>query len=278
MLDTKAATAGESADERQAQSGGNIRAISRGLAVLRVINHHRSLSMMEIAKLSKIPYPTACRIVETLLEEQMIEREATRKHYRPTAMVKTLSVGYQQDDALAQASRPHVTELTRRLRWPISVCRHVGLSMMICESTHAIAPFTFNLYHPGYTMPILGSSSGKVYLAFSDVEERNAIIQQVRKTSREDAGRFVAALEAEFEAIRRNGYATFDRIRDTANPGKTSAISVPVHAACVLEGTITLAYFASTMPLARAIDLYLGDLKQTAASIGEDLAAMRSGV
>ncbi len=180
-------------------ASSNIRAISRGISVLQAINQHRSLSMMEIANICRIPYPTACRIIETLLDEQMIERESTRKHYRPTALVKTLSVGYQQDDDLAQASRRHVIELTRKLRWPISVCRHVGLSMMICESTHAIAPFTFNLYHPGYRLPILGSSSGKAYLAFCNDDERKIILEQVRTTSKGDSARFVASLEAEFE-------------------------------------------------------------------------------
>ena len=85
---------------------GGIRAIGRGLRVLQVVNHHRSISMMEIARQCELPYPTTCRIVETLIEERMIERETTRKHYRPTALVKTLSVGYQADDALAQASAP----------------------------------------------------------------------------------------------------------------------------------------------------------------------------
>ena len=36
-------------------ASSNIRAISRGLNVLQAINQHRSLSMMEIAKLCKIP-------------------------------------------------------------------------------------------------------------------------------------------------------------------------------------------------------------------------------
>ena len=101
----------------------------------------------------------------------MIEREQTRKHYRPTALVRTLSAGYQPDDELAVACRPHIERLTRDLRWPISVCTRVGMSMMIRESTHAIAPYTLSLYHPCYTMPILGSSSGKVQLAFSSLAD-----------------------------------------------------------------------------------------------------------
>lgn len=258
-------------------SKGNIRAISRGLEVLQVINQHRSLSMMSIAKQCAIPYPTACRIVDTLIEERMIERETTRKHYRPTALVKTLSVGYQQDDHLAQVSRRHITDLTREVRWPISVCTRVGMTMMIRESTHAIAPFTFNLYHPGYTMPLLGSSSGKVFLAFCCAADREAVFEQVRRMSAPNAARAVAALETEFETIRGRGYGTYDRIRHTANPGKTSAISVPVLADDVLEGTLTLAFFCSTMTLHKAVEDYTPALKRAAADIGGELAEMRAG-
>ncbi len=77
-------------------------------------------------------------------------------------------------------------------------------------------------------------------------------------------------------SIRTKGYATYDRVRETANPGKTSAISVPVQADKLLEGTVTLAFFAHTMTLPKAIDLYLESLNQTAATIGKELARFRA--
>jgi IclR family transcriptional regulator, mhp operon transcriptional activator len=76
------------------EKGVPIRAISRGLAVLQAVNKHGGLTMMEIAQLSEVPYPTACRIVQTLLHEGMLEREAGRKRYRATASVLTLSSGF----------------------------------------------------------------------------------------------------------------------------------------------------------------------------------------
>jgi IclR family mhp operon transcriptional activator len=259
----------------QAESDGGIRAIGRGLKVLQAINHHRSLSMTSIASLCDLPYPTACRIVETLIAEQMIEREKTRKHYRPTALVRTLSAGYQPDDDLVVACRPHIERLTRDLRWPISVCTRVGMSMMIRESTHAIAPYTLNLYHPGYTMPLLGSSSGKVQLAFSSAADREAVLAPLRARNDVAAARIVTRLEADFAAVRAQGYASFDRIRHTANPGKTSAISVPVLIDALCQGTVTLAFFSSSMSLADAVKAYLLPLKAAAVAIAADLARVR---
>ena len=114
--------------------------------------------MMEIANSVDLAYPTACRIVETLLDYGMVEREPSRKRYRPTALVQTLSLGYQKEDRLAVISRPYINELTKRLSWPISICSRVGMKMMIRESTHSISPFTLNVYHAGYTLPLLASS------------------------------------------------------------------------------------------------------------------------
>jgi molybdenum-dependent DNA-binding transcriptional regulator ModE len=75
---TKAAT-GAGPAKAGAERDGNVRAISRGLAVLQAVNRGGSVTMMEICRTAQIPYPTACRIVQTLMDEGMIEREPARK-------------------------------------------------------------------------------------------------------------------------------------------------------------------------------------------------------
>ncbi len=256
-------------------SEANIRAIGRGLKVLQVINQHRSLNMMQISRHSEVPYPTACRIVETLVEEGMIERERTRKHYRPTTLVKTLSVGCQEEDALALASRRHIDALTRDISWPLSICTRVGMTMMIRESSHAIAPYTLNLYHPGYTLPLLESSSGKAYLAFSDECQQQAVMEHLRRIHAESAERIIRGFQALLADIREKGYSVQDRIKHTANPGKTSAISMPIISQGMCAGTVTLAFFSSTMTMPNAIRSFVPKLRLTAEAIAADLAQQR---
>jgi IclR family transcriptional regulator, mhp operon transcriptional activator len=88
------------------EKGVPIRAITRGIAVLQAVNQHGSLTMMEIAQTSRVPYPTACRIVQTLLHEGILEREPGRKTYRATSLVLTLASGYmgQMDDAAVRST------------------------------------------------------------------------------------------------------------------------------------------------------------------------------
>src|SRR3546814_8763270 len=95
------------------ERGIPIRSISRAIAVLQAINRGGSLTMMEIARASAVPYPTACRIVQTLLHEGLVERESARKRYQPTALVQTLAHGFQGHGA---RSEEHTSELQSLMR------------------------------------------------------------------------------------------------------------------------------------------------------------------
>ena len=64
------------------ERGVPIRAISRGLAVLASINRDGPISMMGISRAAQVPYPTACRIVQTLLA--LLWPEVNLRHIRLT--------------------------------------------------------------------------------------------------------------------------------------------------------------------------------------------------
>lgn len=122
----------------------SVRSIRRGLDVLQTINRSGSLRLMDISNATKLPYPTVSRIVETLVETGMIEREPSTKSYRPTALVQTLSVGYQDEHALTAIARPHIVELCQKVAWPITITTRVGNRMMVRDSTHRLTTLTFN--------------------------------------------------------------------------------------------------------------------------------------
>lgn len=250
-----------------------IRSISRGLAVLQAINRGGSITMMDICRTAQVPYPTACRIVATLIDEGMIEREPARKRYRPTAMVRTLSVGYQDEDSLVHAAHPHIVALCKKVAWPISVCSRVGNVMMVRDSTHRLTSLTLNNYAPGYTLPVTECSTGKAYLAFCDPDERANILEGLKKLDG-PAERMAGLLlrdDSLLRDIRAKGYATQARNAYTATPGKTSSLAVPLFRGDRLVGAMALVFFASAMPMARAEQQFVPELKATAEAIGRDL-------
>lgn len=278
MLERPEEGAGTGAEDREAGAARSeaVRALSRGLAVLQVINRGGSVSMMQISRGARIPYPTAVRIVQTLIEEGMVEREPARKRYRPTPLVLTLSQGYSAEAELVRAARPLIVELTRRFLWPISISTRVGSYMMVRDSTHQLTTLTLHNYAPGFTLPIVECASGKAYLAFCDEEERQMILSGLFASDgpAERMGRLLLADPSLLRRIRADGYATQARNSYTANPGKTSSIAVPLFREGRVVGALALIFFASAMKMREAEARFADALKDTAARIGAALAAL----
>jgi IclR family mhp operon transcriptional activator len=257
------------------EKGVPIRSISRCISVLQAINRAGDLSLMEIARRAKVPYPTACRIVQTLLHEKLIEREPTRKHYRPTALIHSLSNGFQIRSQLVAVAREHIVALTKLHGWPVSLATRVGQSMVIRDSTHALTSLTFNNYDPGYTLPILECAAGKAYLAHADEDEQEMIIRDIRTGGGAWDALTMRLLESGslVEDIRKVGYAVKGRNRYTETPGKTSSIARPIFGAHGVVGSIVLIFFSSAMKIDDAVAKYDDDLRRTAEAISRELTA-----
>jgi IclR family mhp operon transcriptional activator len=257
-----------------------IRSISRCIAVMQAINRDGPLSMRDIATASHVPYPTACRIVQTLLGEGLIEREPVRKRYRPTALVQSLSYGYQSHDELVTRARPHIVGLTTAVGWPVSLVTRVGQSMVVRDSTHALTSMTLNNYYPGYALPLLECASGLAHLAFCSPDERRTLLEGVRDSEVPFDSVVLQLLEEGkmVDEIRSEGVATNGRNRHTLNPGKTSSIAAPIFVKGRVAGVLTLIFFASAIKIPDAVRTYAPMLKRVAADIAaeqeKDLAGL----
>lgn len=253
------------------ERGVPIRAVSRSIAVLQCINRHGSLSLMEIARGVALPYPTTFRIIQTLLHEGLVECEPTRKHYRATQLVQTLSVGYKENGNLLLRARPHMVALTRALSWPVSMVTHVGQSMMVRDSTHSETSLSFCNYEPGYTLPLLECASGHAFLAHVPDADRLGMLAGLEALDRRSHMLEMFKGDKLVRRIREDGYATCDRNPHSAVPGKTSSIGVPIFEGARVVGALSLVFFASAMPMAEAVRRYADDLKAAAGAISEEL-------
>lgn len=251
----------------------SIRVIGRALEILRVINLQGAPTMAQIAREVGLPYPTVLRIVRALIEEGVVEREPVRKRYRPTALVQSLSYGFQSHDALVTKARPHIEHLTRAVHWPISVVTRVGNFMVVRDSTSTQTPMTFNHYYPGWQVPLIQSASGRAYLANCTSEVRHNLIAHIEDSGTEGEIRMLRAFEAsgEAEKIRRQGYAAVARTAYSANPGKTSSLAVPIFCEGDVLGTLLIVFFAAAMSTEIAVERYFPLLSETAARIGHEM-------
>ncbi|HEY4545439.1 MAG TPA: helix-turn-helix domain-containing protein [Pedomonas sp.] len=258
----------------------SIRAIARSISVLQAINRSASLTVSEIAESSRIPYPTATRIIRTLVNLGMIEKEPSRKKYRPTALTQSLSCGFQNHDRLVSVARPHIVELTQRFGWPVSVATRVGKVMVVRDSTSSMTPLTFTHYFPGWQVPLITSASGRAYLSYADALLRQKLLAHLLETGgpadRLAVQEFLDGNAA--EKIRSQGYAAVARTPYSLNPGKTSSLAVPLHHGGELLGSLAMVFFASSVSIAKATSLFLGALTETASEIGKAMESSHTNL
>ncbi len=255
------------------EKDSTIRAVRRALLVLQAVNRLRSSTLRELANETGLPYPTTFRIVQTLMGEGMIEQEPYRKRYRPTELVKSLSLGFQEDDRLLNAAIEPMDEFTSTYFWPIAISVRVGNRMMVKHSTHALTSQTFVNYFPGHTVPLFGGASGQAYLAFCDEQERQTLLSgSVGQGSDTDPNRLLFFSSGELLAkIRKNGYADVARGSYNDTPGKTSTIAVPVFYRGRLRACLAIVFFASAHSIQDAVAKYLAPLQQLSLTITKAL-------
>ncbi|WP_404478108.1 IclR family transcriptional regulator [Novosphingobium sp. BL-52-GroH] len=259
--------------------GAHIRSIGRALAVLRAVNQQGAMSMMQIANAVGIPYPTACRIVHTLQEEGMLEREPTRKYYRPTALVNALSHGYQDHSDLVGIARQELEALTAKHFWPVSLTTWVGQHILVRDCTHALSPMALTNYQPGASFPLVECASGHVMLAFSEEEQRQSWLDASENFDlAPDQHTLLRLREPGFAAqVREQGYVLRGYNQFTNTPGRTSSIAVPIFSEGEVCGALTLVFFSVSMKQETAVERYVPDLKKAALAITAKLAGQDGG-
>lgn len=261
------------------EKDAHIRSIGRSLAVLREVNHAGSLSMMEISKRVGIPYPTACRIVYTLQEEGMLEREPSRKRYRPTLLVQSLSHGYQDHGDLVTTARPYLEQLTRQHFWPVSLTSRVGQFMIVRDCTHTLSPMALTNYQPGAAFPLLECASGHVVLAHACPEDRQVWLDAATSADCAPDALTLQLLRSDdfTNKIREQGHAMRGHNQFTNTPGRTSSIAVPIFEGGDVCAALTLVYFSVAMRPEAALSRYLDALKAAAEAITGQMSGMLDG-
>lgn len=259
------------------EKGVPIRAVSRSIAVLKAVNQHGTLSMMEVARMTNVAYPTACRIIQTLIHEGLVEKEPSRKYYRPTAMVQTLAQGFSRNGQLVGVARPHLLGVTDQLGWPVAVTTRVGAAMVLRDSTHDATSLTFERYYPGYELPLLESASGHLTLALMPRSELEKLLPGLtRQNSAIDSVEAVERL-LDLEKVRRDGFKWIGRGWCNLTPGKTSSIAVPIMVDGQNVAALTLTYFHNAVRYEEVVERYLPTLRLTSLAISRDMAKEGEG-
>ena len=252
-----------------------IRALSRGLDALTVLNLRNGATVSEVAQEIRLPRTTTYRILETLSHAGFVYRDTNDDRYRLTIMVRGLSDGYDDETWVTQIARPYIHELGKDLIWPVAVTSLCGTSMMVRESTDHRSPLAIERCPRGFQVPLLASSSGLVYLAFTTPTHRDSLLDILARSNREEdaPARNRPEIMKMLNNTRLQGYASAVRAHRVSDE---ISIAVPIMVDDRVLAAVTIRFSGMAVPLKLAVERFLPKLRDTAQKIRQAFVEQQS--
>jgi len=252
-----------------------VRALTRGLAILRHVNAAGEARPGEIARALNLPRPTVYRLLETLEEEGYVVFSGSASLVRVTRLAASLGDASALGSELCQAAVPLFADYSARIVWPLDLSLYDNAAMVIQETTHGRSPLSIDRAMIGYRLPVLRTSAGRAYLAFCPEEERALILAHLRRLGDPADEPFLdpswlARMVAETRA---RGVA----LRDAGEfRPQTASIAVPILGAGGVLGCVSMIWIRTAMSARKALDSFGEPLREIAAKIAEQVPGATS--
>ncbi len=249
----------------------NVRALVRGLDVLRFLNSVGAARASEISKALEIPRPTVYRLLRTLEEEGYVLLSSTDARARVSALAAALGDNSAARSRLCHVAGPFLSKFTDQYSWPVDLSVYEDAHMVIQETTHGRSPLSVDNNMAGFALPMLRSSAGRAYLAACNARECEIILDLLRGENLLEDQPFLLRrwLDENLMEYAKQGFAT--RGPRTFRP-KTSSLAVPILQENRVVGCLSIIWITKAVTMADASAKYTNPLKKLAAKIGDELA------
>ena len=166
-----------------------VKSAIRCLEVLVAVNRlETNATVGEIHRLVNIEKPTIVRMLETLTFLGFLAKDEKTLSYAPTGKTLSLSAGYKKHKLFSALISPLLKEFNRIIGWPVNIGIYDYDSMLIIETKKESGQVSFGRTFEvgiGTRAPMLGSSLGLAYFAFTTQTERNKITSLINKTKKD---------------------------------------------------------------------------------------------
>ncbi len=254
-----------------------VRAIIRGLDVLRILNEDGPSAATAIARRVQLPQPTVIRLLETLMSAGYVYKLERSNIYGVTARTLALSSGFDANSRIVQLAQPLIEDLRAEIGWPCSLAVYVEAdAAMSIVYTNRNAHGMSMPSRLGVRLPLLVTAVGTVFLASLSADELAPLLTRLKgsKSRWDTDSDFWSGLDDRLSLAQQSGYAlAADDYLDDIYDSMIWAVAVPVR----VHGQPTAAL--STMVLrnagqqSRLVRQVLPALQQTADQIGARLTA-----
>lgn len=253
----------------------SIRAITRALLILRVMNGRPKWSLHELHLQTGLPKSTIFRILHTLQQDGYVSVEGSAGVYRLTAKILEMSGGYTEKSLLVEMGSVAALRLTKAIKWPVAIGVLDGDAIVVRYSGMPYSPVAAHSTTLGQRLGLTTTAMGQAYLAFCPEVEREILFDMLRAQSG-------APLEHEDVLLKtlREVQATGYAVRQPNALRRTATLAVPVLHSDEVAGLMGMTTFGSLMTAA-TIAQFAPVLKEAAQELGsaysERLRQLRSG-
>ncbi|CAM5762070.1 IclR family transcriptional regulator domain-containing protein [Bosea minatitlanensis] len=252
-----------------------VRAITRGLTILRLVSEHGPITATDLARAAKLPQPTVVRILETLIDAGYAYRRADNVTFGVTARTKLLSSGYDATSRLLQLAEPLIENLRAEIGWPSNLATLEDDAMVIIYTNRNAKGLSIP-GRLGARIPLLATGVGIVQLAGLAPEALQAQLARLRQSQEpwDASPELWEGLDDRLAAARRDGYAfAHERYLDAVYQSQIWAVAVPIVVEGRTEAALSSLVLRGAGPRQQLLDNILPALRRTAATIGSQLSA-----
>ncbi len=238
--------------ERNAEARDAVRALTRGLSILRHVNAVGETRPGEIARALGIPRPTVYRLLQTLEEQGYVVMSPTSNRVRVARLAASLGDGYAVTSRICQIAGPLFGEYAPCIVWPLDISVYENAAMVIQETTHGRSPLSIDRGMIGYRLPMLRTSAGRCYLGHCDARERQLILDHIRRLGDPEDLPFLGDryLDRLLGDVAARGLA----FRDAGEfRPQTASIAVPVMVSGAVAASLSVIWIRSAMTLEQAL-------------------------
>ncbi|MEZ5792760.1 MAG: IclR family transcriptional regulator C-terminal domain-containing protein [Nitratireductor sp.] len=248
-----------------------MQSLRRGIAVIESIKSHEPCGLHQIHQDTGLPKPTLLRILDTLESLGVVFRPIDDKRYRLGANGILASRDRDIRAVLQEVSVPILMNLCRDIAWPSDLVIPDGNSMVVVASNRMLSPFPIKPTGHGHHPDMLLTAVGRIYLACSDADTRNAIIQGIRMEQPDHPLlQNIPTLETLLAETKAKGYG----VRSDYKHDGFGAIAVPVFVGAKPIACLNLFYYRSAVSLENIVSDHLDRLNQAAQAIGRSAASL----
>jgi IclR family mhp operon transcriptional activator len=256
-----------------------IRALERGLQVLEYLYSQGGATLAEMHEATGLPRATLMRILMTLKESELVWQRMADGAFLPGYHLERIVVKPDVAKRLSEISAPFLLELCDKTMWPSVVAVPGTGCMEVVETNVSEAYFDeIRLGPVGYKINYLRAASGRAFLAFCSEQERESILEILRRNNRPShvMAHDHKAINKMVKESQQLGYALrvpdfggdYDKPKSEIDDGRHS-MAVPIRVARIgTIGSLNITWKNNVVGLEDGIQRYLKDLKKAAKKIG----------